>query len=214
MLPDAFVTYVPDCTSRMVRLLIVALPFCVPSLSLLGAQTRSTFEYERRVGLVVTSQQRTHCLAMEFPILKDGQRVVLADPRDSAAVVDAIVEGTHATLCPVDEMSYTPHLYAVRVLGGVRPQPGSVWYGIAVAPGLLRARGEGEVLGDLDGDGVEESLRTCTSMEGLHFTIWTGTSVSGMRRWHRYFPLHYDVEPSCTERETLDPGAERSNDGW
>jgi hypothetical protein len=71
------------------------------------------------------------------------------------------------------------------------------------ADGFLRA--------DIDGDENPEQARSCTSSEGLHLTLWTlvdGTAAGRPRehrRWRAYQSLGYDVEPSCTERETEDP---------
>jgi hypothetical protein len=66
---------------------------------------------------------------------------------------------------------------------------------------------------DLDGDENVEQARLCTSNEGIHLTLWTlvDSVAPGRprehRRWRAYQPLGYDVEPSCTERETDDPPA-------
>ena len=67
------------------------------------------------------------------------------------------------------------------------------------------------VRADLDGDENPEQARLCTSNEGVHMTLWTllDSAAAGKprahRRWHAYQPLGYDVEPSCTARETDDP---------
>lgn len=58
---------------------------------------------------------------------------------------------------------------------------------------------------DLDQNGELEFFGFCTSVEGLHLTVWTGRVSNGIRRWHKYHPLFYDVEPSCTEAETSQP---------
>lgn len=64
---------------------------------------------------------------------------------------------------------------------------------------------------DLDGDENVEQARVCTSNEGIHLTLWTLLDTAGAgqprdhRRWRMYQPLGYDVEPSCTARETDDP---------
>jgi hypothetical protein len=41
-------------------------------------------------------------------------------------------------------------------------------------------------------------FRTCASEEGIHATAWSGTPLSSARRWHAYYYLGYDVEPTCT----------------
>lgn len=55
---------------------------------------------------------------------------------------------------------------------------------------------------DLYGDGRRQSFRSCTSSEGLHFTVWSGRPLTGTLLWHQYFYLGYDVEPSCRPAET------------
>ena len=50
----------------------------------------------------------------------------------------------------------------------------------------------------------EFSFRSCTSMEGIHFTIWSGEALTGKRLWHAYYYLGYDTEPTCKEAEFKD----------
>jgi hypothetical protein len=85
---------------------------------------------------------------------------------------------------------------------------------IAVRGSAPWTRGaDGYPRADLDGDENPEQARLCTSNEGIHLTLWTlldnappGKSRDH-RRWRAYQPLGYDVEPSCTARETDDPPA-------
>ncbi|HSQ13248.1 MAG TPA: hypothetical protein VLM90_09520 [Candidatus Deferrimicrobium sp.] len=44
-------------------------------------------------------------------------------------------------------------------------------------------------------------FRSCTSTEGFHFSIWSGTKLKEQEIWRRYFSLGYDVEPTCAERD-------------
>lgn len=44
-------------------------------------------------------------------------------------------------------------------------------------------------------------FRFCASTEGLHATAWAGTPLASSRRWHAYYYLGYDVDPTCTEAE-------------
>ena len=60
-----------------------------------------------------------------------------------------------------------------------------------------------------DADGNERVLRvrdarvrSCTSIEGLHLTIWSGTPLTSTRLWHAYWYLGYDVEPNCQPADT------------
>jgi hypothetical protein len=75
-------------------------------------------------------------------------------------------------------------------------------FGFAVADTLDVLSGEGgTVTGDLNGDGVQETFRDCTSREGVHLTIWSGEPLKGSKLWHAYFYLGYDTEPSCVDRD-------------
>ncbi len=164
-----------------------------------AAPAQTAFEFERHVGIVVIRSPGSPCLVIPAQDLPDGARLTLADPTDSAAVIDAVVTRRQES-CPGEEPDPRARFYSLRVTSHVVPQPGSVWFAIVGGRGLLRTSERG-VRGDLDADGVEETLRVCTSMEGLHFTVWSGEPLVGTRRWHRYFPLGYDVEPSCTEQD-------------
>ena len=50
------------------------------------------------------------------------------------------------------------------------------------------------------------SFRSCTSNEGVHLTVWAGKARKSKRIWHEYVYLGYDLEPSCSRRETADHG--------
>jgi hypothetical protein len=60
---------------------------------------------------------------------------------------------------------------------------------------------------DIDGDGKVDTVRSCTSAEGVHLTVWDGAPPTGRREWHRYVYLGYDLEPTCTDPETKPDGA-------
>lgn len=44
-------------------------------------------------------------------------------------------------------------------------------------------------------------FRVCASTEGLHATAWGGRPLASPRRWHAYYYLGYDVEPTCSEKD-------------
>jgi len=44
-------------------------------------------------------------------------------------------------------------------------------------------------------------FRVCASTEGLHTTAWAGAPITSPRRWHAYYYLGYDVDPTCDEKE-------------
>lgn len=61
---------------------------------------------------------------------------------------------------------------------------------------LRVTHGRGEVKIGFSSD---VTLRSCSSMERLHFTAWTGGVRNEKKIWHRYFYLGYDVEPTCKD---------------
>jgi hypothetical protein len=161
-----------------------------------SATAQTAFDYHSRVGVALTDTAGFHCLAIPASDLTPGTEVTLADPGDSAAVVRAAITVPVRGMCPGEVPDPNDHLYGLRVASPPAPQPGSVWFALLLTQGTLHASRAG-IHGDLDHDGTEEHLRVCTSAEGLHLTIWTGAPLVGRRRWHRYFYLGYDVEPSC-----------------
>ena len=92
--------------------------------------------------------------------------------------------------------------YVLTRTAGAMPQDAN---GIAIIDPARRAwvrRGRAQI--DLDGDGRLEQFRICTSNEGLHFTVWTGAPLHGVRRWHQYYSLGYDTVPSCSPKDYED----------
>ncbi|MDH4044015.1 MAG: hypothetical protein OEW06_06090 [Gemmatimonadota bacterium] len=164
------------------------------------ALSQETFDYDRRLGLAFPSEHDSICLTIHAPGLQPGTRLMLVDDRDSAAVVPAVVRAARSSSCPREVPGLGDAFYSVTTSGPVRLQPGGVVVAV-VGDGLALSAGADGVSGDLDGDGIPEYFRQCTSTEGLHFTVWSGRPLRGDRRWHRYFFLGYDVEPSCIEAE-------------
>lgn len=67
-------------------------------------------------------------------------------------------------------------------------------------------RGSADGLGHWSGivnfaDAPAETLRACTSSEGVHFTAWQGKPLHSKRLWHAYFYLGYEVERSCDDKD-------------
>jgi hypothetical protein len=88
--------------------------------------------------------------------------------------------------------------YYLTVTDSVPDAVASVAHAV-VGTSVWRFGPDDTAVGDIDGDGIEEILRACTSLEGLHLTMWRGPLT---RVAHYYHYLGYDVEPSCSESET------------
>jgi hypothetical protein len=138
--------------------------------------------------------------------------VAQPDETDLDHQVPAVAEGTigerQSEVCDDkagngDRETATPSFYLVLVpdqgeLG--RTAFAGLFVGVVepVTPVVIR---DGKIDADLDGDGMKESFRTCTSNEGGHFQVWTGPPLEGTPRWHWYRYAGYDTEYTCTERD-------------
>lgn len=77
-------------------------------------------------------------------------------------------------------------------------------FGYAVrAPRTAFRVGSGRAEADLDHDGVPEQFQSCTSTEGLWASVWSGEPFRGPKRWTRYYPLGFSVEPNCPGLDSL-----------
>ena len=157
---------------------------------------RERFSYEDRVGVVV-ARNDVVCVSKQGALFKPGDDVRLVDPdmqRSWPAVVESAVEPCEASISDVPLRAMR-----VRVTGD---QPASF---VGVAIQVPRASTfeviNGAVVTDLDGDGQREFFRSCTSIEGVHITVWSGAPLTGQRRWHAYHYVGYDMVPSCTAAE-------------
>jgi hypothetical protein len=92
--------------------------------------------------------------------------------------------------------------YSLKPVGkGVdltEPMPAAIAVVNPAEPFLLK---RGIARADLDGDGRTEFFRICTSNEGEHLTVWSGTPLRGKRRWHSYYYLGYDTVPTCRKKD-------------
>ncbi|MGH9880991.1 MAG: hypothetical protein ACRD6N_06105 [Pyrinomonadaceae bacterium] len=166
-----------------------------------GEAQGKAFNFPSQVGVVDVSANNDVCLTIPNPNLAEGNRVQIVSPYKPQALAVAIVQKKMSVSCSQNsDTSPNDSFYSLRVVSG-RLEPGGV--GIAVFGAKVDFKvANGVASVDLNGDGRKEYFRACTSQEGLHLTIWSGKSLRGVRRWHRYYYLGYDVEPSCTSRET------------
>jgi hypothetical protein len=171
-----------------------------------AAQPR--FDYMRQIGVVAVQKNGRPCLAIPAPDLPNGTRLALVwVPMEGAGrppqIRSARVTGRQPNLCDIPEAAEpADSSYRVTTTGGPLNEGPS--FAVLIGSGRLAVTGS-TVAGDLDGDGVLETFRVCTSTEGLHLTVWSGEPLKGTRRWHRYFYLGYAVEPSCEEPDYKEP---------
>ncbi len=186
------------------QLFAVAVAFAL--LSQTGAKGK--FDFSTDIGVVALQENGSLCLSIKKADIPRGTTVMIVSPFVQEGVLETtlltgeVISRIHGP-CDIPEAAeYGDSCYSVHISDGtiIKSQP---YFAILTSPSSLVIQGK-EVVGDLDGDGTREHFRECTSNEGVHFTVWTGTPLKGIRRWHRYFYLGYDVEPTCTDADYSD----------
>lgn len=158
---------------------------------------------DRQIGIVVAKEDLVCLIASEQKI-ETGSKVALVVPTTPQRLVGGTVISVSDRRCAEISKPYTISGKSYRLsLLGDRTQLSVPAIGILTSSSQLHSVGS-RVVGDLDGDGIEESFRSCASSEGLHLTVWSGQPLTGIRKWHSYYYLGYDVEPTCTESEVKD----------
>jgi hypothetical protein len=151
------------------------------------------YDWQRQIGIAVERDDKL-CLRIRNPDLQPASTLLLITPGDSSRVTSGRVEKL-ITACPdelpADEFAY----YTISAQDSL--EMNARFFVVPHAGDLPAANAV-----DLDRDGVIERFRSCTSMEGVHYTVWSGKPLEGTRRWHYYYYLGYDVEPSCDARDT------------
>ena len=168
------------------------------SVSCTGRGPRTTWSYDEHVGVVFAVADKS-CYVTKAPSLAAKTAVQVVEPGSQQQRQAAVVAVAKSCLDGGGQ-SLGLRGYTIQFEAAPAQLP---FYGIGVvdAAGPFR-RVNGSMVGDVDGDRHDEFFRSCTSAEGVHFTIWTDAALTGSRRWHQYQPLGYDVSPTCTPAET------------
>ena len=140
---------------------------------------------------------------MPDPALAPGATVTLIQPAPQQSVFVATVSGL-ATSCERLERAMIPGPYYLARANQSTGDAGTVWVAFSGRLGTRRA-GSGSVAMRLSASYPNVQVRSCTSHEGLHLTVWAGTPLRSQRLWHQYHYLGYDVEPSCDDRDSKRP---------
>ena len=152
---------------------------------------------EPRIG-VAASRRDQACVAMPGSPLVAGSIVTLIQPSRPQSVRTVTVDGVAECPALAEALIAGPY-YSIRPFAS---DP-TVWIAIAGKPGT-REISPGVVAVRLRAAQAEAQVRSCTSNEGLHVTVWAGAPLRSRRLWHQYVYLGYDVEPSCEERDVSD----------
>ena len=158
-------------------------------------------DFEDRVGLVLMDARRDLCLAIPNAHLNAGDTLgVIELGMEQQLAYRATIKAKRTEKCDeIRNLTQNDSWYTVELADTVM-EFGSVMLGIT---GTQMMAADKAVSADLDGDGAPELFRVCTSMEGLHLTIWSGEPLKGKRRWHAYYYLGYDTEANCTRADYM-----------
>jgi hypothetical protein len=191
--------------TAQLRARILSLVVSFAASSGFAAQTGSgaPFDVIRDFGLFAAKPQAEFCLSIKNPALKRGQELTLIwapveDPLFKPEIrYGRVIEKLSE---PCDAFNHGENDATYRLDAG-KLEPGRIYFAIVGRHNqfmILR----GNVRGIVGSN--ELSFRSCTSMESIHFTIWSGEALTGKRLGHAYYYLGYDTEPTCTEADFKD----------
>lgn len=159
------------------------------------------FDYSSNIGIAVRHSGRV-CLSIENPTLSVHTRVLLISASEPQSSAEAqVVRRARVSCRSAFRGAGEASRYELSLLKGSLPS--GVPAVAIVGPVRKVDDRRGEVAVDLSGNG-EKHVRSCTSSEGVHLTLWSGRPLVSTREWHGYYYLGYDVEPTCTAADTAE----------
>jgi hypothetical protein len=168
-----------------------------------GESPPASFSFDRDVGVLLTKGGQT-CLEVRDTSLagQTVQFVAASMPQTvGRAQLSARASSCGALFQDTTDFAY----YGATIVNGTLDEGLPAVALARVSRPLTLA--DSVVALDIDGDGKVDTVRSCTSTEGVHLTVWDGAPATGRREWHRYVYLGYDLEPTCTDPETKPDGA-------
>jgi hypothetical protein len=143
------------------------------------------------------------CLAVESATLARGSTVTIVDPETPQSARRAVVRERLASCDAFDKSAVGGVYYRLQLPAGNNSTVTlAIGFAGAVASTTLTS---GILTLRLSSGYPRVHVRSCTSSEGVHLTVWAGEPLKSRRLWHQYFHLDYDVEPSCEEGEVGEP---------
>ncbi|HJT70776.1 MAG TPA: hypothetical protein VJ731_11285 [Terriglobales bacterium] len=162
------------------------------------------FRFDTQLGVAVARQSHV-CLLIRNDELKRGTPFYLIRADEPQSLKRATVLPPHAKSCQGIVVAPDSQLHAYELKLGKNSrlipwQPVIAVFGFTGKPKTV----ERQVIADLDGDGVEEYFRSCSGLEGINLSVWSGKPPQARKRWQQYYYLGYDIKPTCTDTEPRD----------
>lgn len=157
------------------------------------------------VGVAAASPDGQICVAMPAPALTSGVTLTLIHPAERQAALVAVVVRPAPACEPLERALISGPYHLVQAATPAVLESHGPWLAFSGSV-VTRRLDSGELVVRLSPAYPNAQVRWCTSNEGLHLTVWTGTPLTSQRLWHQYYYLGYDVEPSCDERDTRAAG--------
>jgi hypothetical protein len=158
---------------------------------------RKDWSFAGHIGIAASKSGKV-CLGIRNPSLATGSAIRLINPMLPQTEMKGTIVAPDSSCTGTAGSGEDQHYYAIQT--GKAQVSAMPLIAISGFSGTFRKKGN-LLVADLDADGSEESFHSCTSTEGIHFTVWSGQPLDGKIRWHQYYYLGYDVSPTCTPKE-------------
>jgi hypothetical protein len=155
-----------------------------------------------RAGVAVTSSGR--CVgAIDGPALPVGTKLTVVTEGPPQRAHSAMVKRPLAESEDLAKHAIAGPYYELEC-SGAAPEARQIAV-VVVGEPTVRQVGRAVSLG-VSRQNSDVRVRSCTSTEGVHLTLWSGPELKGPRLWHAYYYLGYDVEPTCRPEDYRDGG--------
>ncbi len=150
-----------------------------------------------RFGLVTKETMQPPKLFISGPPMKKGDPITVVQPGEPQTVYTAEID---EPILPADEEKGPG--YTLKFDTDLPVEEAFVGTAVVGAiNGVILSNGKASTRVENGPAGNRLYFRTCTSSEGMHFTVWAGKPLVGARVWHRYHYLGYDVESDCKPKD-------------
>lgn len=173
----------------------------IPVAAILAMQISGA---EPPIGVAAASPDGQICVAMPAPALTPGTTLTLIQPDAPQSVLTATVVRPVSACDPLEGAMVPGPYYLAHRTAPKTSGSDALWVAFVGTVETRRLNSDAIAV-HVSSDHPNAQVRSCTSLEGLHLTVWSDAPLTSQRLWHQYYFLGYDVDPSCDDREFRDP---------